>query len=352
MADIKKEKTTKLNSKEPVFIIRPASKHLGLDYLHILLIALVIILVVLSFALSTFQPAKIVTNCQYGTNANSTCNSTVHNSSQALSAAEHYFAAYSSINTSLSLIPYYLLVNESQVSYLAGQKEWLVTVPYIDPLVKNKQFNISLLLYDSNLSLASSFLQTLKPVNDTNDSVVALGTVNLAGESACKTTKPIPVYVVSDPYAPGTISSIFTAINQSKAYTSSINVSYFFIFSGYSQHFYAGYGQDETQLMGRYLSCASGQSNFPQFLSNLSIAYTGLPLSNATLYQVMLGSNLNATKFGDCMSNVTARLNYESEFANLYNIVSTPTVIVNCRYSTLPQTLPYAINYSLKNLNG
>ena len=52
-----KKRRQQINSKEPVFIIRPASKHLGLDYLHILLIALVIILIVLAFALSTFQRA-------------------------------------------------------------------------------------------------------------------------------------------------------------------------------------------------------------------------------------------------------------------------------------------------------
>lgn len=351
MADSKKEKTTKLNSKEPVFIVKPASKTLGLDYMHIMLIALVIILVVVAFALSTFKTGTTVTNCQYGLSANSTCNSTVHTSAQALSAAEHYLAAYSSLNTSLSLIPYYSLVNQSQISYLPAQKEWLVIVPYIDPLV-NTRYNITLLMYDSNLTLANSFIQTLKPVNKTNNSVVALGTVNLYGESACKTTTPVPVYVISDPYGPGTISTLLAAINSSKVYTNSINVSYFFIFSGYSQHFYSGYGEDETQLLGRYMSCASNQGSFPQFLSNLSIAYTGQPLPNATLYQVAEGSNLNLSQFNGCMNNVTTMLNYESEFANLYNIVSTPTVIVNCKYSTLPQTLDYAINYSLHNLNS
>jgi hypothetical protein len=356
MAKNEKEKTTKLNSKEPAFIVKPALKNFGLDYMHIILIALVIILIALAFALSTFKQGTIITSCQNST-TNSICNSSsstnsIHTSAQALNAAEHYLAAYSSVNTSLSLVPYYSLVNQSSASYLNNQKEWLVVIPYLDPLLHNEKFDISFILYDSNLTLANSFLQTLKPAGSSNNSVVSLGTVSLYNEIECRTAKPIPVYVITDPYAPGAIQTLFTAINESKAYTNSVNVSYFFIFSGYSQHYYSSFGTVQTQLAGRYLSCASNQKNFPQFLSNLSVAWTGTPLSNGTLYDVVLGSNLSITPFNNCMKNVTTRLDYESQFANLYNIVSTPYVIVNCKYSTLPESLPYAINYSLNNLNN
>jgi hypothetical protein len=350
MAEKKNGKQQKISGKEPVFIIRPANKMLGLDYLHITLIVLVIILAVLAFALSTFKQATVTTNCQYGS-VNATCNSTVHNSTQALAAAEKDIAAYSNVNTTLSLIPYYSLVNESKVDYLPSNKEWLVVVPYIDPLSNNTKFNISLLLYDSNLSLASSFLQTLKPAVSSNNSVVALGTVNIYGEAACKTATPIPVYLVTDPYAPGALNAINTTINTAKKYGSQINVSYFFIFSGYSQQYYSSFGLVQTQQLGRYMECASTQrGKFPQFISNLSIAFSGRPLENQTLYQIAEGSDLNLTQFGGCMNNVTTTLNIQNQFANLYHIISTPTIIVNCRYSTLPQTINYAINYSLKNL--
>lgn len=348
-----KSDKSKMSGKEPVFIIRPANKTLGLDYLHITLMALVIILIVLAFALSTFKQAVLTTNCQYGVAVNGTCNATVHTQAQALDAAEHDLAAYSNVNTSLSLIPYYALVNRSKVSYLVQTKQWLVTVPYIDPLAKNTIFNVSLLLYDSNLSLANSFIQTLKPAIPTNNSVVALGTVNIYNEAACKTSKPIPIYVVTDPYAPGALNAINTTIKASRAYGNSINVSYFFIFSGYSQQYYSSFGTVQTQQMGRYMECASRQpSKFPQFMQNLSIAYTGRPIENQTLYQIVEGSNLSISSFNSCMDNVTTALNIQNQFANLYHIISTPTIIVNCRYSTLPQTLDYAINYSLNNLQG
>jgi hypothetical protein len=348
------ENKRKGSGKEPVFIVKPALKNFGLDYLHITLIALVIILVVLALALSTFKPGTIVKTCSNGSACNSTNNSTsgtIHTSAQALIAAKNALASYSNLNTSLSLIPYYSLVNQSKVDYLNNSKEWLVIVPYIDPLANGTVFNISLLFYDSNLTLASAYIQTLKPAVTTNNSVVGLGTVQLSGQIACKTSKPVPLYIITDPYSPGMLKTLDAAVNASEKYKGSINASYYFIFSGYSQSFYNGYGELDTQQMGRYLYCASNQRNFPQFVSNLSIAYTGRPLSNLTLYQVSLGSNLNTTMLNVCMQNVTTSLNYQSEFANLYHIVSTPTIIVNCQYTTLPQTLDYAINYSLAHQN-
>ena len=51
--------------------------------------------------------------------------------------------------------------------------------------------------------------------------------------------------------------------------------------------FYASYGQAADPADGKIpLMRLRRQGNFPQFLSNLSIAYTGIPLSNATLYHV------------------------------------------------------------------
>lgn len=351
MADNKKG--TSRMGKEPVFIVKPVHRNFGLDYLHITLLALVIILIALAFALSTFKQGRIVTPCGSGNSSlcNVTVNGTIHTSAQALAAAESALAAYSSINTSLSLLPYYSLVNRSRVDYLSNSKEWLVTIPYINPLANNTVSNLSLVLYDSNLSLASAYLQSLTPATPTNNSVVGLGTVQLSGEVSCKTTKPVPLYIVTDPYSPGMLRTLDAAINASNRYRGSVNTSYYFIFSGYSQQFYNGYGILDTQQLGRYLYCASHQSNFPQFVSNLSIAYTGAPLANLTLYQVSLGSNLNMAALNACMQNVTTSLNYQSEFADLYHIVSTPEIIVNCKYTTLPQTLDYAINYSLAHPN-
>ncbi len=356
MADNKKS-SSKMG-KEPVFLVKPVHKNFGLDYLHITLIALVIILVALAFALSTFKQGKVIVSCGNGNSSicsnttNGTSTGAVHTSAQALAAAESVLASYSNLNTSLSLLTYYSLVNQSRVSYIGSQREWLVIVPYIDPLANGSVYNISLIFYDSNLTLANSYLQAIKPAGKTNNSVVALGTVQLGGEASCKTTGPVPLYVVTDPYAPGMLKTLNAAINASKKYKGSINTSYYFIFSGYSQQYYNGYGISDTQQMGQYLYCASHQTNFPQFVSNLSIAYTGAPLANLTLYQVSLGSSLNTTQLNTCMQNVTTDLNIQSEFAGLYHIVSTPEMIVNCEYTTLPQTLNYAINYSLAHQNS
>ena len=353
MAKQQDDTKQKLNSKEPVFIIKPVSKNFGLDYLHIMLIALVIILVVLAFALTTFKQGLVVTNCQYGSSTNATCNSTVHNSTQALGAAEKVLAAYSNVNTSLSLIPYFALVNQSKVNYLPQSKQWLVIIPYKDPLLNGAVFNISLLLYDSNLTLADSFLQTLKPAALTNNSVVALGTVKIQNQPICSTSTPIPVYVITDPYSPNLINTLNTSIAAAKLYGNKINVTYHVIFSGYSQQFYSSFGVAQTQGLGQYLECASKQpSKFPQFISNLSLAYTGRPLPQQTLADIESGSKLNTTQFGSCMENVTTILDIQAQFASLYNTISTPSLIVNCRYYTIPQSLNYAINYSLSNLNG
>lgn len=349
----RQNKQSKMTGKEPVFIVKPALKNFGLDYLHITLVALVIVLIVLAFALSTFKQGVVITNCQYGSSANGICNTTIHTSAQALAAAQKDLAAYSSINTSLSLIPYFSLVNQSKVNYLSQGKEWLIVTPYIDPYDRNITFNISLVLYDSNLSIANAYLQTLRPVTQTNDSVIGLGTVSLHGESACKTSTPIPVYLVTDPYAPGMLNAINTTISAANEYGNSINVSYFFIFSGYSIQYYNSLGVGQTQQLGRYMACASRQQDkFGSFVSNLSIVYTGRPIQNQTLYQIVQGSGLNTTEFNACMQNVTTDLNIQAQFAKLYNIVSTPETIVNCKYSTIPQTLDYAINYSLNHING
>ena len=62
-------KNVKKTEKEPVFIIRPAMKNYGLDYLHISLIVLVIILVGLALALSFFKQG---TCCRTAATASST----------------------------------------------------------------------------------------------------------------------------------------------------------------------------------------------------------------------------------------------------------------------------------------
>ena len=53
MAKKQSEKVSEQNA--PVFLVRPRSKKLGLDYLHIILILLAVILAALAYSLSGFR---------------------------------------------------------------------------------------------------------------------------------------------------------------------------------------------------------------------------------------------------------------------------------------------------------
>lgn len=349
MAKEKKTLITKEETKEPIFIIRPALKNFGLDYLHIALLILVVILVGLALSLATFKQGVIIKNCTYGI-VNGTCVKPQYNSPQALEAAEKVLASYVTINTSLSLLPYYTLVNQSKVSYLSDQDQWLVVIPYTNPLVNGEIDNVSILLHGSNLTLVNPFIQTIKPPIIRNDTIAAYGSINIYGRTLCTTSRPIPVYLIIDPYAPGSIDSLSTAINASKNYGNSINMSYYIIFTAPAARFYPGYGVDTTQSIGRYLSCTSKQQRFPAFLANLTHIYSGLPLTNLTLYQTAYGSGINTSMLNACMQNVTTSLNFQAALANLYNVVSTPEFISDCKYASIPQTLGYSINYTLKTI--
>jgi hypothetical protein len=345
-----KKKSNGLGGKEAVFIVKPVAKGYGLDYIHVTLAVLVVILVGLAFALAAFKPAATVAPSCSTSNAVSNCITTPqHNSSQVLMAASEALVYYSTLNTSLSLLPYYSLMNRSRASYVPYGREWLVVVPYVSPYNSLVVYNFSMLIYDSNLSVKNAFINSVMPLVRTGKSVAGLGAVSIDTTSACNTTKPLPVYLITDPYAPGAFAAINSSIAASKKYGDSVDVSYFMVFSRFAISHYAGFSAGQTQLIGNYMYCASKQKNFPQFISNLSIAYNGDPLSNLTLTNVAQGSSLQMGDLGSCLANSSTAIDYQSELASHYNITSTPLLIVNCKYLTIPQTLDYAINYSLNS---
>lgn len=333
------------HTKEPLMIVRPAVRRWGLDYLHVSLIILVIILIAFAFALSAFKPGPVYANCPAGI-VNGTCVGPSHTSAEALAAGESVLAAYAPVNTSLSLLAYYSSPNEGNASYMANTSEWLVQIPYLNPFSGGKN-ELTMLLYDSNLSLVRPFLQTAAPGQPTKNRVVSLGVVQLSGKSLCTSKTPVPVYGIIDPYAPGATSSMFTGINASKTYGSSINMSYKIVFTGYAVDKYASYGINETQELGAYVWCASGQPQFKAFLENYSLVFDGNPLSSLTLYQTAQGSGLNMSQLGSCLNNAPSALIAQSKLAQFYNITTTPTFVINCKYATIPQTLSDAIPYVL-----
>jgi len=348
MQNKKKVQNAKQKQEEPVFIVKPVLKNYGLDYLHIALIVLVVILVALAFALATFKQATIVKNCQYGI-INGTCAPLPYTNAQVLQAVGKILASYSNINTSLSLLPYYSLVNESKIYYIASSNSWLVIVPFKDPYVSNTIYNYSVIL-NSNLSISQAYLQTIKPLYYTNDSVVSPGVISVYGKTLCSTTKPIPLYLIVDPYAPGAMQAISLAARASSLYNDSLNVSYDFVFSSYAQNFYAQYGTAYTQNIARYLFCAYKQGRMPAFVSNLSSVFSGYPLSNSTLAGIANGSKLNMNELNQCLSSSYTALAYQAELANFYNVVYTPAFIANCKYEAIPQTLNNTVAYALSEV--
>ncbi len=330
-----------------MFLVRPVAKKAGLDYLHISLMALVIILVSVVLALSFSKPGTIVKGCEYGS-VNGTCVIPQHNSTQAVSAAMGILAAYKYANTSLALLPYYVMVNQSKASYIPSGSSWLVTAPYVDPFAHNATYDLSLLMYDSNLTLKQAFLSTLPPNTTTNDSVSAYGAIDIGGKSVCSTKAPIPVYLFTDPYAPGAIQAIQRAINASNEFSGKVNMSYFMIFTDYAVSHYKTYGQNTTQALGYYLYCSSKQAEFPGFVANLSKVYDGNPVSGSVLQSVAQGSGLNMSELTNCMGSSTQALDSQLALAQLYGTaVNTPAFVVNCKYQALPQTLGSAIRYAL-----
>jgi hypothetical protein len=329
----------------PVFIVKPVSNKFGIDYLHITLILLVLVLIALAISLSNFKPTTIVKTCQYGV-VNGTCSQPKYTSTNAIDAAEHVLADYAVINSTLSLLPYYSLVNDSKAEYLVNSSMWLVIVPYINPFTK-EVLNVSMLLYGSNLSLATPYMQMIRPLVNSSNYVVAPGTVAMTGKAACTYNTSMPVFLITDPYAPGALASISKAINTSKLMDPKINMSYKFIFSDYSIALYKSYGVAETQDLGDYLACTSQQSKFKDFISNLTNIYSGNPISNYTLYQLAIGSGLNASMLNTCMENVSTALDYQAKLAQYYNITSTPIFVVDCKYLSIPETLNKSIAYAL-----
>ncbi len=333
--------------QEPVFLVKPVSRHGGLDNLHISLIVLAVLLAALAFVLANFHSTVV---CAAG-ELNGTCITPIHTPAQAIGAAGKAIAAYSSLNSTLALLPYYSLMNESVASYIANRNEWLVTVPYIDPFT-GEHLNFTMMFYDSNLTLAQALTQTIMPSAYSGKSVVALGTVELQGRSPCTYTSPVPVYMFVDPYAPSALQDMAAAANFSAAHASEVNMSYKFIFSSYAISRYKQYGVNGTQLLGGYLACASAQPRFAQFIGNLSAVYSGSPLSGSLLYQIANASGLDMGEFSSCMQNVSVALVHQAQLAYIYNVTVNPSFVVNCKYSTIPQQLGNAVGYALNQLNA
>ena len=341
----KKIKQSKIVIKKatPAFIVKSATRRGGLDYLHITLIVLVVVLVGLALSLSRFSAVKLV-NCEYGV-VNGTCASQSYNSSAVLMSAKKIIAGYLSSNTSLSLIPYYTIPSEYNAIYAPVSQKWFVYTPYIDPYT-NQTVGMFLVL-NKNLSLNESLSQTIPPSYTSNDYVIANGTVKLAGHVASTTSKPIPINLVVDPYSKDSVRAIEAMINASKTFGNEITPKYDFIFTATAQSKYQSFGIVETQALASYIFCASNQTEFPSFMNYTSVAFTGNPVPVSSLDTITNQSGINYTYMRECVLNSAKPLYYQSLFAQFYNITTTPEFIVNGEYETISTRLNASIGYAL-----
>ena len=227
-----RRKQRRRRTAEPVFILKPALKNYGLDYLHIALIALVVILIALAFALAYFKPGVVIKSCDYGA-VNGTCTQPVHNSTQALEAAERVMASYAMINTSFSLLPYYALVNDSKVSYLPdAERIGSSMVPYIESRSSATQSSISPCCFTIPTCRLRPVLtgDKARKVHQQHRSCAGHGQPVRKravhnSQSRCRSTCDRSLRRRRD-------TSLYTALNASKRFGSEINMSYYFIFTG------------------------------------------------------------------------------------------------------------------------
>ncbi|MGC9099360.1 MAG: DsbA family protein [Candidatus Micrarchaeia archaeon] len=343
--------------KEPQIVIRPIGKLGGLDNIHIALIVLVAILVTLLAIISYSKPTLII-NQTNSTSCSGYCaneinmSKPIHNVGEVLNYTEKVLASYNFINANTSLgvyLPFYSNITSVKASYAPSSKEWFVNVPIIDPIT-NKTFYASFVIYDSNLTLARAYLQTVSPSRILNYQVVYPGVIDMPGKFACSPEQPVKLFWFIDPYAPGSIYSLEYITKLEQEFGGNINVSVKVLFGAYTSLIASRYGEANAEWLGKYILCASQQGNFSNFITNLNSLYANNYMSNQTLYTIAKFSKLNMNALSACMLNSTTLINRQTLLAEYYNITATPFVVVNCKYLTLPETASNGICFTNSTL--
>ncbi|MCL5008659.1 MAG: hypothetical protein M1156_02085 [Candidatus Marsarchaeota archaeon] len=350
MAKISRKTKTSVSPgpvKEPSVVVKPLGKLGGLDGIHLSLIALVVIMAALLFVVSggsrvqaTNSTTTIQQNCQYS-ESNGTCLVPLHNASQIRLDIEKFIASYAYLNTSYSLLPYITDVNAMNISYVASGHIWYVTVP-VKSLSGNSTVYLGFSVNDKNSSI-TPFIQSITPSLSTPDYVKSYGVVELAGKAACSTSLPVSVYWFIDPYSPGSISSLAQLNSINSKFKGSVQTHIEILYTQYSAQVAASHGINNTQALGKYLFCASQQPSFPEFASTLNSTYDGQYVSPSFLAAMSKNSGLNSTQLDACMNNSSAIISRQSVLAQYYNVTSTPLVVTDCQFQSIPQTTQYAL---------
>ncbi len=328
--------------KEPSVVIKPLGRMGGLDTIHVSLIVLVVIMAGLLLAVtwnSTVQPVTLQQNCTYQAQ-NGTCITPLHNSSQVRMAVEKFIAGYAYNNTSESLFPYTTAVNSMSITFIPVSREWYVTVPTQD-LYSNTTFSLEFIFNDVN-STITPFTQAVSPNISTDNYVQSYGVVSLYGKAACSVSTPAQVYWFIDPYSPGSIHSLVT-LSSLETSSNDIQAHIEVLYTQYSAQIAKSYGINNTQAFGKYVFCASQQSNFTSFADTLNSVYNGQYMSPSLLATLAKNSGLNSSALQICIANSSEIISRQSVIAKYYNVTSTPIAVTNCEYQSIPQTEQYAL---------
>lgn len=339
----------RLNKKieEPSILVKPVSRFGGLDNIHVALIVLVAILVLLVVAMSFNTKITVINEtCQNCTSNASSSVGASHTPSEALLQAEKVLASYANSNSSLSLLPYLSNVNAANVSYLKGPRQWYVSIPYTGP-INGKSYLFGIMMSDSNLSKFSTFVQDINPSAISQNYVASYGVVKLHGETSCTAqNNSVPVYWFIDPYAPGTVAGLRNVSALKQRFGSRVNVSVKLLTSQYSLAVANTYGLNNTLMLGKYLICASTQSNFTGFVNAVSSTYQDSYMPSYLLRELAAQSGINTTSFNSCLASSQSIINGQYVQAKYYNITSSSAVLTSCQYLSIPQTAQDAVCYS------
>jgi hypothetical protein len=331
--------------REPSILIRPINRMGGLDNIHVALLALVAILVILLLLVSYYRPALPTNSTQTTTVYSNSTYSPVHTPAQIKTISEQLLASYAQTNSSLSVLPYYANVSAMSVSYIPSSSDWYVQIPSVSPS-GNSTFYISAIISDKNGSVVTPFIQLAKPPVISKNTVVAPGVINLAGKPSCISSNPLNIYWFIDAYAPGSVQSLRNITSLESNYGSKVNVSVKILYGSSTAQIADQVGTLNAQELGKYILCSSTQPNFPRFVSVLNSIYNNDYISQNTLQSISSTSGLNQTALNTCISNANGPINAQMLLAQYYNITSNPSIIVNCEYQAIPQTVNKAICYA------
>ncbi|MEM3781351.1 MAG: hypothetical protein QXT43_00110 [Candidatus Micrarchaeaceae archaeon] len=326
-------------SNEPRIIVKPLGRFGGLDNIHVALIVVVALLIALLLVVSYSKPVIIKQS------NNTTIAKPAHSGAEALAQVQRLLASYGTANSSLSLLPYIAEVQNYSLAYVASENEWLVTVPAVNPATGTR-FVLGFLVNDTNISKIVPFIQTVTPSPISNNSVAYQGVVKLYNKYQCSTQRPLQLYWFIDPYEPGAIRSLLNASELESQFNGNISIGIKILNTQATQNIAKDYGIANAQLLGKFIFCASNQSDFSGFVNYLNSEYTGSFMGLGELSNIANESGLNYSSLIECVNNSQTTLNDQALLAQYYNITQTPSVVVNCEYLTIPETARNAICYA------